>query len=441
VFSTTTDPIEKQQYVFDKYDSLNITIFKSNVSKTGEFTHRDLEDQMEAFNTGLSSHLTRANYANLIKAGIFFETNHNFMFDRFNITNVQSKYNSAHTNDWYDILNSTVDYNSVVKVENEAESRFANSVTLFTENLYLEDRVWVGTDNDIMQYQLNTTTGILSLEDSVRPGNGSSSLFIWDVFVLNEDDIYVIAEERDAEVGHIFRTTTSGSTWEDLDTINLPQKLYTFSILNGNRIAGTENGIFYSDNSFGTWFPAVLTLSPQLSNTSPSVDAFTLRSLNIDNSTFLIAESNRWFYTSNAGIEWFGLAGQVSSNGLSVINKILRFKNLTWIGTDKGLYNDGNSALSDGIQFGLQSGLEDSVSASSNLKVNDLVAGESVLFCAAGQKIYRLLNNTWTSYTVPDVSVIHKIGFRETASKDWLIVVAHNMITTVDVTSGTGVFG
>ena len=443
VFSTTTDPFARQNYVFSKYDNLNITIFKSNVANTGEFSHRELEDQMEAVNTGLSSHLARANYTNLIKAGIFLETNHNFLFDRFNVTNIQSKYNSAHTNVWYDTLNSTIDYNVVVEVDNESESRFANDIKVFTMNSYLEDRVWVGTDSDIMQYQLNTSTGVVSLEDSVRPGNGTSSLFIWDIFVLNEDDIYVVAEEKDTEVGHIFRTTTAGLTWEDLDTINLPQKLYTFSILSGNKIVGTENGLFYSDNSFGTWFPTTLTLSPQLSDTpdSPSRQAFALRFLNLETTTFLIAESNRWFYTSGAGIEWFGLSGQASTNGLSVINKVLRFKNLTWIGTDKGLYNDGNSILSDGIQFGLQVSLEPTSIASSNLKINDIDAGQNALYCAAGQKIYRLFDNIWTRHTVPNVSAIHKIAIHETASKHWLVVVAHNIITTVDVTPGAGVFG
>jgi hypothetical protein len=440
VFTTTTDQTAAQEFVFAKYDKLDTTIFKSNISTTGEFTHRELEDQMEEVNTGLSSHLSRAHYTNLIKAGIFLETNHNFLFDLYNVSNIQSKYNSAHTNTWYDMTNSTVDYSSIIQVDNEAESKLANTVTLFTENPYLTDRVWVGTDNDIAQYELDTDTGELTVESSIRPGGGVSPLFIWDVFVLTEDDIYVVAEEKDTQVGHIFRTQDAGSTWTDLDTINLPQKIYTFAILNGNKVAGTESGLFYSDNSFGTWFPSTLTLSPQLSDTSPAVSAFTERIRNLETTTFLVAESNRWFYTSAGGIDWFGLAGQTGSNNMSVVSKVFRFKNLTWIATDKGLYNDGNSILSDGIQFGLQTELEDSSSDSANISVSDIAAGSDALYCSAGEKIYRFLDNEWKNYEVPDVTAIHKIAARESSGKDYLIVVSHNLITTVDVTPSTGVF-
>ncbi|MHA2279315.1 MAG: hypothetical protein ACXAC5_00280 [Promethearchaeota archaeon] len=440
VFTTTTDQTAAQEFVFDKYDRLDATIFKANITTTGEFTHRELEDQMEAVNTGLSSHLARAHYTNLIKTGIFLETNHNYLFDRFNTSSIQSQYNSAHTNTWYDVTNSTIDYGSIIEVSNTAESRLVNTVTLFIENPYLADRVWVGTDNDIAQYELNNVTGELTLEDSVRPGNGISPLFIWNVFVLNEDDIYVVAEEKDAQVGHIFRTQDGGSTWSDLDTINLPQKIYTFAILSGNKIAGTENGLFYCDNSFGTWYSATLTLSPQLSETSPSVAAFSERIRNLEATTFLVAESDRWFYTSAGGIDWFALARQATSNNMTVISKILRFKNLTWIATDKGLYNDGNSVLSDGVQFGLQTELEDSSSESANINISDITAGEDALYCSAENKIYRFLDNEWKNYEVPDVTAIHKIAIRESLGKAYLIVVSHNLITMVDTTPSTGVF-
>ncbi len=440
IFTNTTDSDARMEYVFDKYDKMLITIFNANVSNIGEFTHRVLEDEMESVNTGLSSHLSRAYYTNLIKTGIFMEKTHPFLFDRFRASNIQSKFYAAHTNDWYDILNSTVDYDSILAVDNIPESHFANVLQLFTENLYLLDRVWAGTDSDILQYALDTSSGELTLEASIRPGSGFNELFIWDIFVLNEDDIYVVAEEKDSQIGHIFRTTDSGSTWTDLETINLPQKIYQFSILNGNKIAGTENGIYFSDNDFGTWFPANLTLSAQLSSDSPSVAAFTQRIHNIETTTFVIAESDRWFYTSGSGLDWFALGGQATANDISVINKVVRFKSLTWIATDKGLYNDGNSALADSVQFGLQTKLESSANASSQLNVSDIDFGVDAFYCSSGSKIYRFLDNEWLNYEIDDITVIHKITLRETPSKHWLIIVSHNIIKTVDVTSGTGVF-
>ena len=441
IFTTSTDADAKLEFVFNKYDKMLITIFNANISNTGEFTHRGLEDQMEAVNTGLSSHLTRAHYTNLIKAGIFLETNHPFLFDIHKASNIQSKFYSAHTSDWYDIVNSTLDYQSIVDVDNSPESHFATAVQIFTENPYLVDRVWVGTDSDILQYVLDTSTGDLTLEKSIRPGSGFNELFIWDIFVLDEDDIYVVAEEKDAEVGHIFRTIDSGITWTSLETINLPQKFYTFSILNGNKVAGTENGIFFSDNNFGTWFPSTLTLSSQINDDSPSVTAFTQRIRNIETTTFMVAESDRWFYSSGSGLDWFALGGKMTSNNVSVVTKIVRFKSLTWLATDKGLYNDGNSILGESIQFGLLADLESTASASAQLNISDIDFGVDAFYCSAGNKIYRFLDNQWTNYEIDNITSIHKILLRETFEKHWMIVVSHNIITTVNVTPVSGVFG
>lgn len=437
VYTTTTDSDQRQEYVFDKYDKMDMTIFKSNISNTGEFTHRGLEDQMEAVNSGLSSHLARAHYTNMIKGGIFLESTFPFLFETYRASNIQSKFYAAHTNDWYDTVHSTIDYDSVLKVDNIAESRFTNVLHLFSENVYLLNRIWVGTDSDILQCELGAS-GEITLEGTVRPGAGFNEVFIWDIYVLNEDDIYVVAEEKESKVGHIYRTTDAGSSWTDLETINLPQKVYKFAIQNGNKVAGTENGIFYSDNNFGTWFPGNLALSPQAG--TPSTEAFSQRIRNTETTTFMIAESDRRFYTSGSGLDWYGLGGQLTANGVTIINKVVRFKSLTWVGTDKGLYSDGNSILSDSIQFGLETGLEDSTRASAQLNVSDIAYGANAFYCSAGNKIYRFLDNEWLSYEVDEISGIHKILLREDVN-DYLVVVSHNLIKTVDVTSGTGVFG
>ena len=432
IFTTTTDKIKKQDYVFTKYDQLEITIFNSNISGTGEFTHIEIEDKMEAINSGLTSRLTSTYYTNLLKTGIFLENNNHFMFDTIKSTNIQSKYNAAHNNDWYDILNSTVDYDLILKTNNSYESHFANNIVIFTENSYLLNKIWVGTDNDIMQYEISSN-GDLTFEKAIRPGSGLEPVFIWDIFVFNENDIYVVAETQNDQTGHIFRTENEGSDWVELETINLPQQFYSFSILNGNKIIATENGIFYSDNDFGTWYPSSLTLSNQLNNNSPTITAFLGRFLNLNTSVFLVTENDKWFYTSPNGREWFGLAGQSSVN---VINKIVRFKNLTWIGTDKGLFNDGNSILSDNIQFGLQK-IESTISDSAK-NISDISVG-TYLYCSSGNNVYRFKNNQWNKYEVPNVSVIHKILIHET-NNHYLIIISHNIITTVNVTPGTGVF-
>ncbi len=441
IFTQTTNLEDRLEFFFNKYDKLDISIFNANVDNIGEFTHRELEDQMEAVNTGLSSHLARAHYTNLIKAGIFFEKNHNDLFNTFDVSNIQSKYYASHTNNWYDIVNSTVDYNLIDSTGNHPESRFGNTAYFFTENLYIPNRVWIGTDNDILQYSIDTSTGDLTLEEIVQPGNGIDALFIWDIFVLGDDenDIYVVAEEQDSGTGHIFRTTDSGSSWEDLETINVPARIYQFAIISGNKVAATEEGIFYSDNTFGTWFPANVTPSPQLSSSSPALTAFRGRILNLDQTTFFIAEADRWFFTSGGGVDWFALSGRMSSNNTQIISKIMRFKSLTWIATDKGLYNDGNSLLSDSAQFGLQI-LEDTA-GNSTVPISDIVHGTKAIYCSGISAIYRFVDNVWQKYEVPNTVGIHKLLFCGVVAKDFLVVISHNTVQTLDVTSGEGVFG
>ncbi len=436
------DLATRDSFTFRKFDRLHITIFNSNISGTGEFTHRELEDLMEMTNTGLTSNLTASAHSNLIKAGIFIEGENPFMFDKHPASNIQSRFYAAHTNDWYDVLDSTLDWNSIVKINNTPESRFANVAALFTEDPYFSNKLWAGTDNDIIQYNIELN-GDLTIEDTLRPGNGSDPCFINDIFIFQGDQVYVIATDQGG-IGHVFLTTSFGVTWEDLDTINLPNQIFRFRILTGNRIVTTSEGPFFSDNNFGTWFPCSVVASDVLGDDSPSLTAFRMSSFNINLSTFIVYESDRWFFTSGTGFEFLSV-GRLINNNATVVNKILRFKNLTWVATDRGFYHDGNSILSDAVSFGLQD-LESSITASAAIEVNDIVNGVDALYCgASNSKIYRFFDagsgNEWKSFTILDFGSIQKMILFETSSADYLFVMSHNKIRTIDVTSGTGVFG
>lgn len=451
-FNLATDPEDKVEFTFNKYDQLQVSIFETNVTGIGEQTHRELEDRMEDINTGLSSHLTRTHYANLIKLGVFLENENNFLFDRFDVQTIQSKYYGAHTNDWYDILNSTIDYELIVKIPNISEPRFATDTVLFTEDPYFANRLWVGTDSDIIQYNFDEIEGKIVTENIVRPGNGTKPLYIWDIYIRSEDEIYVVAEDKDTQVGRIFLTANFGLSWIELDTLNLPQQIHGFTIINGTKVAITGAGVFHSDNNFGTWFPSDVVPSDAFSNDHPSLDIFrTQRSISLEIDTFLIVEVDRFFYTSGGGLEWFsvGPGPRMDNNGLRVINKVLRFKNLTWVGTDKGLYNDGNSILSDQVTFGLESELDTDAQTSATIHISDIAHGITSLYCASGDgRLYRLLDEDiddnipaeWKSYNVPEFNTIHKIFLRETEDKDWLIIFSYDKIKIIDVTPGSGVF-
>lgn len=449
VFANATSPEDRANYSFDKFDHMQITVFNANIGSTGEMTHRELEDRMEDINTGLTSHLARVAYTDMIKLGIFLEQNNNFMFDRYNASNIQSKFYAAHTNSWYDILNSTIDYNLILKVDNLRQSRFTNVVLFLNEDPYFTEKILVGTDSNIMQFSI--TDGVLELEDVLEP-NPAAPMYIWDIYSPDGTDIYVVAAEKSKGNGAIYLTSNFGLTWTELESINLPGQIHNFRIINGNKVVGTEDGFFYCDNDFGTWFPSDFVPSDNLLDSTGSQAAFTKSIFNVEQDTFLAAESERWFYTSGNGVEFFALAERLTQNDLTVVNKILRHKNLTWIGTDKGLYNDGNSILSDSVQFGVQTDMEDSLSASIALEINDLAAGADALYAGASNgKIYRYLDENpgtvdsameWKQYQVPNFGPIHKmVLYEETSTAHHLVVFSYDKVRVVNVTPESGVFG
>jgi len=442
-FSQATTPEDRSRFSFTKYDRLNATIFNSNMIGSGEFTHRELEDKMEDVNTGLTSDLANTVYSDMIKLGIFSEREHPFMFDRYNTSNIQSKFYAAHTNSWYDILNSTLDYKTIISVANSEPVRYINSIVHLNGDPYFSESVWIGTDGDIIQVGFDSDGSII-IENTIRPGGGFLSYIIWDIFVHNDTDIYVVAAEQESEKGHIFVTSDFGSTWEELQTFNLPDKLYKFILINGIKVITTESGSFYSDNNFGTWYPSDIVLSDVLGIDTSATDAFKTASFNLESTTFAILCSDRWFYTSGNGVEFFAI-NRLNNNSATVINKILRFKNLTWVATDKGLYDDGNSILSDNIQFGLQQ-IENSLALSIGVSVNDIVNGiDAVYCCGSNGKIYRYLDvglgNEWKSYTVHGFGTIHKMILKENSDNHYLYIISHNKMTFVNVTDGSGVFG
>lgn len=429
-FAVATDPNRRNLLTFNKYDKLEITIFNSNIKNTGEFTHRELEDKMEDLNTGLTSNLQVSVVSNLIKSGIQLERRYNHIFDRHPVQNIQSRFYGAYTNDFYDIVNSTVDYETIIKIDNLKQSRFVNVLkTIETDDPYFGSIIWVGTDHNIMEFLVNSD-GILKLNNVIKINN--LNFFIWDIYKY-QDTIYIVCQDQNKKC-HIY-STVDREEWIKIDTINLPEKIYSIRILNGNVIATTDEGVFYSDNSFDSWFKGDIVLSRNMSSDSESVSAFSKRFSNVFQNNIFIGESNRWFYSSSQGVEYLSL-GRISNNSCSVVNKIIRFKNINFIATDKGLYNDGNSMLSETIQFGLEI-IEEDLNSSINLAINDIVKDDNALYCGSSNgKIYRFFNNAWKRYLVPNFGPIHKMEILD----NYLIITSYNVIQAINITPETGVF-
>lgn len=437
-FANAASLPEKEKFRFKKTDILWINIFNTNIKNTGIFTHREIEDQLEQYNTGLSSDLSTITATNIIKAGIYLESQNHFLFDIYKTSNIQSKFYSSHTNSWYDIINSTIDYKLLLKSEFESQANFITCFLVFQDDPYFEAKIWAGTDKCITEYALSS--GTIYINNTIKPDNTFS--YIKDIY-RNNNIIYCVSENIETKKDKIFYTNDFGDFWFNLTTIGLPDNINTIRVLGGNLIASTSEGIFYSDNDFETWYKSDITNSDFVGDPEQSTLSFNKSIINVNQTTFLIVESEKYFYTSNQGIEFLGV-GQLSSD-INAINKIERFKNITYLATNSGIYRDGNSILSNSVQFGSDITLDEDLETSLSVSINDITHSSDALYCCGSNgKIYRFFDsgsgNVWTRFKITDLETIHKIAFLSSNSKHYLLVSSFNKVKLIDITSGSGVF-
>lgn len=442
-WSTATSLDRKQELSFDKFDHMEVTIFNAYLAGTGEYTHPELEDQMESLNSGMPTHFGRSATANLIKLGTYLESQHNYLMDQYVASPIQSRFYSGWTTGWYDVVNSTIDYREILSVDPGTESRVCLSTCLFTEDPYLANHFWLGTDRHIQEYAY--ADGDVRLTRTIAIDAQTPSVNY--LYVRSEDEIYAVTTNPDTNESKIFTTSNFGYSWSQLGSINLPSQVFSFCIVNGVKVAGTSAGIFYCDNQYDTWYQA--SLSNGETNTTAK-NAFVGPTFNLGGSTFIIMESDLNFYTSQSGFSFFAPSGRLTNNDVTAVNKILRFMDTTWVATDKGLYSDSNSIVSSGVAFKLESTLEESSLASAAVAVTDVIAGSKAMYCCGSNgTIYRFYDeneeddtgNEWKRYPVPDFGPIQRIILIEGADTQHLIAVSYEKIKLIDVTPLTGVFG
>jgi hypothetical protein len=431
---------------FNKFDKLQITAFNTTLFNTGIFRHADLEDRLEQKNTGLTSDLATVVYGNLIKLGINLENRHPNMFANYNVSNIQSAFYAADSADWYDINNSTIDFQIITQTETQVQPNFVNTAIYFNGDEYggYAPKVWFATDIGILEYEISDTNNLVLIR-TIQPDSSNTSNFIQDIFVANASEIYAITASDATSASKIFATYDIADTWSEIRTTNLPERIFRFSVIRNNKVVSTENGVFYCNNAFGYWEQSQAIPSSAMPETSPSIAQFSSKVLTLEKENMLFAESDRWVYRSGSGMEWLSI-GRFSNNDAKTINKLYRFKNITWIGTDKGLYADANTIMSEDISFGLQTTLEEEgAEASMGVTINDITSGNDALFCCSDQsKLYRYLDegdgNKWKSYTVPDFGPIQKILYVESDPSSLIIAVSYNNIKVINVTINYGVF-
>jgi hypothetical protein len=178
--------------------------------------------------------------------------------------------------------------------------------------------------------------------------------------------------------------------------------------------------------------------SKTLDDNDSEVVAFRGKSFNLELSDFVFLESSLWFYYSGGGAEFFSTS-QIGES-VRVVNKIHRFKNHTWIGTDKGLYDDANSLMSESAAFTVQTDMEDEDDTDASLiNIADITHSGNALYCVSNAgKIYRLLSGVWDRYEVTNISAVQSMVIFASGNSLYVVLASYNRLRVVDITEGSG---
>ena len=428
----------RADFTFTKYDTMKVSIYAPIIDNIGDLSHAELEDGIEQFNTGMSSGFASVYYANLLKLGIGATLQNTTVFDGDRVTLRQAEFHTACTHDWYDIVNSTIDFSQILTTSFSTQPRRINVVTQVVGDEYHETRIWLGTDAGIVS--LAISDGLLSVEDVIHP-DSTSLLEIYDIFESTNGRTYACCFNNTKEKGYIYYTTDSGDSWTEIGTINLPEKVYRLRIIHGKQVVSTESGIYYCDNALDTWYQPDLGSTKDLESDDAEVIAFNGPIFNLELSTFLFAEGSRWFFVSGSGLE-YSIPGQITRNSVTVVNRIHRFKSHTWVATNRGLYDDANSLMSNTVDFGLQEDMDDDEDfVAQSINVTDVTSYGNALYCSTTEpRIYRYLDETWTYYDVDDFGPIHYMTLFNDGSRLYATIISHMKIRIVDITEEDGVF-
>lgn len=224
---------------FDKYDSLMIDIFDVTIKNAGEKSHRELEDVFEEAYSGPPSYLSQVQQTNLVKMGLFTEKI--YPDEQESISPLlQSKMFIPNSDDFYDILNSTINYDEQEVNDNTTLSiNYPSAVHYISEtNLIL-----VGGEGGVLSIDKNT----LEINE-VDFGSINSNVMVRGILRRN-NEVFILTDDE------IFNSSDNGETWMEYNRNGLPNQLYSIGNINGNLVVGADDGIYIklSDSEAISW--------------------------------------------------------------------------------------------------------------------------------------------------------------------------------------------
>jgi len=431
-YNTSTNTARRNKFKFSKYDYLTIDIIGATIGDISILSHTDLEDDLERVNSGMRAGLAAPVHGNLIKTGILFERRYPYAFDSYWVQNIQSRYYPTTRTEWYDQVNSTIDYLLIAETSAVAPGRIPFDMHWFNTDPYFAQRLWVATDRDIFEYSVDANGGIEFVR-IVMPAGTSTD--VRSIYVRNDDEIYTIAGDG------IYLSLDFGNSWQQMDTTNLSEHLYSLGMAQNNLLCGTDEGMWWNGSGNINFTRSTLSYSTLLTTTekNESEVAFVSPLHNLETPNFAFLESKLCFFMSQGGTEFVAL-GKLGLNSVTVVNRMYYYKNVLWVATDRGLYSDAGTMLSEKVAFNLMP-IEGSL-YNSMIEINDITgstvelntANEKLFCCTSTGKIYQFYNNAWKSYDT-SLPVIHKILLIEDFSTDYIIAIGHDQMIAVAVST------
>jgi len=293
------------------------------------------------------------------------------MLDTYNI-----RYNLVNNNNWYDVLNSTVDYETYIDYDDIGFDFDYPTSVLYISNT---GKVLVGH-----------RTGVISIDTSnyslaVLNFNNSKEEFVREIKIY-DDYLYILTDDN------LYRSSDYGVNWSREDLPGLSGKFLQFSKFRNFFIIATDNGVYYKSLVDGYWERSLFNIGIKHLHSGIYLTA--------------IENGNKVYYSSNA-IDW--LLGGTLLNDVRV-NKIESYNGLLLLATDQGLRFDNSTFYTDAAATSLIDVAGD-FDTSVALEFNDVAVHPEVDEYAAGSsngRYYRWDGNTHIRYDT-DLSSIQKI--------------------------------
>jgi len=358
---------------YRKYDNLIVDIFGVTIKNIGEYTHTEIEDTFELFNSGLPSSLSQVQQINIVKMGLFNER----IWPGEQVTEgspYQAEFHVPSDKSWYDSLNSSVDWTISSHVET-----INPTITHVASAIHIADigSVLIGGTNGA--YLINATTFNFTpvIIDSTKNIN------VKHIYSKNSK-IYVVTEED------IYVSSDNTETWIKIDRTGLPIGLFVMASIHNALLVGTTNGIYYQLSEEDGWTLAIESDKPVEIMYDPDL-------------VFAIVDSKPYY--SSDGINWISTGTTI----LNSINGLSKFKGIIFAATDKGLYKDDGTFYGSNAVLSLVDTMAD-IPESKLLSVNDIASdGERLLVGLSDGRALMLDTGGWQIINDLPLKAVHKV--------------------------------